>query len=331
MKTPAAPAAPDPLKTAAAQTGMNRDTAVSQQITNMVNQKNADGSSISYDRSGEESYVDSTGKTITQPRFTQTSAFSAPQQEIFNIGQDTEKNIATIGRDQSGRIGDLLGTPLKLGNEATESRLMELGRKRLDPQFARDEETLRTRMANSGITQGSQAWNAEMGRMGETRNDAMNQLLLSGRQQANQEIMSERNQPINEITALMSGSQVSNPQQNNTPTANVAGVDYTGLVRDNYNAQVAQQQMKNANNQAMMGGLFKLAGTLGSAAISDRRLKSNIIQIGKHESGLPLYSYKVLGRPDVGVMAQEAFVKFPDAVAMHPTGWLMVDYERLAA
>ena len=260
MRQPKAPAAPDPAATAAAQSGMNRDTALTQQQINMIDQVGPDGS-IRYNKIGDSTMVDSAGRTVVTPRYEQETKLSAAQQGIYDTGQQTEQNIATIGRDQSARIGELLGKPVNLNNEATEARLMELGRKRLDPQFARDEETVRTRLANSGIRQGSAAWDAEMGNFGQRKNDAMNQLLLSGRGQAVQEALTERNQPINEITALMSGSQVNMPSQNSTPQSQVAGVDYSGMVRDNYNAQMQQWNARNQQNQAMMGGLFGLGGS----------------------------------------------------------------------
>lgn len=237
---------------------MNRNTAITQTQLNSMNQVTPDGT-LSYDQTG--TWADGT------PRITATTSLSQPQQGIYDTNQQTQQNIASIGRDQSGRIGDLLGTPLQLGNEATESRLMELGMNRLTPQFERNQEALRTRLLNSGIREGSEAWNAEMGRMSQSENDAVNQLLLGGRNQANQEIMAERSNPINEITALMSGSQVSNPSFTSTPQTQVGGVDYSGLVQSNYAAQVQQQQMKSQQQNALMGGLFGLGGTLGGAAM----------------------------------------------------------------
>lgn len=333
MKSPKAAPPPDPAATAAAQGGMNRDTAISQQMINMVDQTGPEGS-IKYGRAGDESYIDSTGKTITTPRFTQTTSLSDAQKGIYDTNQQTQQNIATIGRDQSARIGGILGKPVNLSNEATEARLMDLGRRRLDPQFARDEETTRTRLANMGLNQGSAAWDAEMGSMGQRKNDAINQLLLTGRGMATQEALTERNQPINEITALMSGSQVSMPHQNNTPQANVAGVDYAGMVQNQHAAQVEQQKMKNANNNALMGGLFSLAGTLGSAAMgkpSDRRLKSNIHRLFTRADGLGWYEYNIFGRRECGVMADEVKAIYPHAVSVHPAGFDTVDYARLAA
>ena len=75
-----------------------------------------------------------------------------------------------------------------------------------------------------------------------------------------QDTLTARNQPLNEITALMSGSQVNQPNYVGTPQASVANTDYAGMVQNQYNARMQQAQMKNANNQALMGGLFGLAG-----------------------------------------------------------------------
>lgn len=260
MKSPKAPAPPDPIKTAQAQTGSNIGTAISQQLVNQTDQVTPDGS-LTYSQNGTTAFTDAFGKTHYIPKFTATQTYSPGQQNIYNIGQETETNLAEMGRDQSAKIADLLSKPMDFSNDAIESRLWELGSKRLDPQFARDEAAMRTRLINSGIREGSDAWNSEMSRMDQGRNDARNQLLLGGRGQALQEMYAERSNPINEITALMSGSQVNNPNFTSTPQAGVAGTDYAGMVKNNYDAQVAQQQMKNANNQALMGGLFGLAGS----------------------------------------------------------------------
>lgn len=80
----------------------------------------------------------------------------------------------------------------------------------------------------------------------------------NARAQGMGELFALRSQPINEITALMSGSQITNPtgQSQPMPQAGVAGVDYTGLVNQKYQADMA-------NYQSGMGGLFGL----GTAAI----------------------------------------------------------------
>jgi hypothetical protein len=335
--TPTAPTPPDPVATANAQSNMNTNTATTQQLLNMTNQVTPDGS-LSYNQTGTNTFVGADGKSYSVPQFTATTSLSPTAQGIYDTNNQTKTNLANIGKDQSAKIGTLLGSNLQLGNEATEARLMQLGSARLDPMFAKNDDALRTRLANQGIQPGSAAWNAEMTQAGQTKNDAYNQLLLTGRGQANQEIMAERNAPINEISALLSGTQVSNPSFTSTPQTQVGGVDYAGMVNNNFNAQNQQYQSQLQQNNAAMGGMFGLAGTLGGAALksglgaamfSDRRLKTNVRQIGVTTHGLPFYEYTIFGKNQKGVMADEVEKFMPEAVIEHDSGYKMVRYDML--
>lgn len=330
MDSPDPPPQPDPVKTAQAQAAMNRDAAQAQQYTNAVNQVTPDGK-LTYSKTGQFTYTGSDGKPVTIDQLTATQELSPEQQRIYNINQGTKGQIAQIGYDQSRRIGELLGSPVDLSNDAVEARINELASKRLNPQLQQQEDALRARLSAQGLQPGSEAWNAEMTRLGQTSNDARNQLLLTGRGQAVQEALASRNQPINEITALLTGSQVSQPSFVGTPQASVASPDYTGLVANNYNSAMnAWGQQVGAQN-AMMGGLFGLAGTLGTAGIkySDRRVKTDIEQIGSLANGLPVYSFRyVWGGPmQVGLMAQDVEQVNPDAV-IEIGGIKAVDYAK---
>lgn len=332
MGAPKAPAAPDPKATAQAQTGMNIDTSQANMLTNAVNKVDAYGNRTDYSQDGFRTFTNADGKQVSIPILTQRQTLSPEQQKLLDLNNQTEGNIAQIGVDQSQRIGGLLSSPINLSNDAVEGRLMDLGTKRLNPQFARDEEALRTRLINSGIRQGSAAWETEMGQFGQRRNDAMNQLALTGRGQAVNEILTERNQPINEISALMSGSQVQAPAAANTPQATVAGVDYTGLVRDKYNADMQAYQAKNNSRNALFSSIGQSVGALGSMAMykySDQRIKENIDEVGKLDNGLPVYSYNYKGddTPQIGLMAQDVKKKNPDAVRSFG-GILAVNYKK---
>lgn len=251
MKTPKAP---DPMATAQAQSGMNRDTAVSQQLINMVNQNNPWGST-SYTQNGTTGYTDSSGKYVTIPQFTQTTTLSPEQQAIFDKTQAAETNLAQIAQEQSAKLQGYLNDPFEFDNRDAENWAFDLASQRILPQQQRNQQALETSLINSGIRRGTAAWDRELERMGQGNSDQLNQLALQGRGQAFSEALAKRNQPINEITALLSGSQVSNPAQMSgaAPQAQVGGVDYSGLVQSNYQAKVAQ-------NNAMLGGLFGLAG-----------------------------------------------------------------------
>lgn len=329
MKTPKAP---DPMATAAAQSGMNRDAAVSQQMINMVSQNNPWGS-VTYSPDGSSSYVDSTGKTVSVPRYTQTTTLTPEQQAIFDKSQEAQTNLAGLASDQSSMLQGYLNEPFEFDNQDAADWSYDLASSRILPQQERNETALRSQLINSGLRPGTAAWNSEMQRLTMANTDQLNQLALTGRGQAFSEALAQRNQPINEITALMSGSQVSNPAQMSgaTPQASVAGVDYAGLVNQNYQNQL------NAS-QAGMGGLFGLAGTLGSAALkygpalSDRRVKTDIVRVGTLDNGLPVYRfrYKAGGPVQIGLMAQDVAETNPEAV-VDVGGVLHVDYGRAAA
>lgn len=331
MKAPKAPVAPDPVATANAQTASNVATATANQAMNFVDQVGPDGS-LKYSQVDTVTIPNGLGGTISVPRYLATTELSESGKALKGVNDQTEMNLATIGRDQSAKIGELLGTNVNLSNDAVEGRLMELGSKRLDPQFARDEEATRTQLANAGIQQGSPAWLAEMGRLDQAKNDARNQLLLSGRGQSVQEILTERNQPLNEISALLNGAQVSQPSFINTPQTTMGGTDYAGIVNSNYQGQMQAYQQKVASQNAMMGGLFGLAGTIGTAGIkySDERLKTDIERIGTLDNGLPVYSYRMKGSdtPEIGVMARDVKRSNPAAVIRMPSGFDAVDYDR---
>ena len=314
------PEAPDPYETASAQGGMNRDTAITQMQLNGVNQVNPWGS-VNYQQTGQNSFTDSQGNVVSTPQFTQTTTYSPEQQAIFDATQGAQGNLADLAQSQSGFLKDYMAKPFEFNNSDAEQWAYDLASPRLLQQQGQNDAQLRTVMANKGIREGSAAWNAEMGRMTNANTDQMNQLALTGRSQAFSEALAGRNQPINEITALMSGSQVSNPAQMSgaTPQAGVGGVDYTGLVNQKYQADLAQ-------SQAAMGGLFGLASA-GVGMFSDRRLKTDIQRVGQTDAGTPIYTYRYIwgGPVHMGVMAQEV----PDARVMDPSGFYRVDYGRV--
>lgn len=264
MGKPKAPTPPDPMETSAAQTGTNIGTAIANNTMGMVNQVTPDGS-LTYSTSGMQSYTDPyTGKTYEIPQYTATTQLSQMGQQIKGQNDQTQLNLAQTGTAQSGFLKDYLGEIWNPDTSAIEGRLMELGSARLDPRFAQDEDALRTRLTNQGITTGSEAWNREMTMLGQNKNDAYNQLMLQGRGQAFGELQAQRNQPINEISALLSGSQVSNPSVSMYQPQGAATTDVGGLINQNYAQKQANYQQQMAQRQSLMGGLFGL----GAAGIT---------------------------------------------------------------
>lgn len=92
-------------------------------------------------------------------------------------------------------------------------------------------------------------------------------LANTGREREIQERAYLRNVPLNDIAALMSGSQVNAPTFSAVPQASVGTADYQGMVQNNYNQALQQQQAKQAARSQMIGSIFGGLGAVGGAAI----------------------------------------------------------------
>jgi hypothetical protein len=450
------------METAGAQTGMNIGTAVANQTLGNVNQITPQGS-LTYSQTGTTSWTDPlSGKKYDLPQMTGTQTLSPEQQKLYNINTGTQTNLAQLGRQQSNRLGDILGTPFSTngapgvsapnlqmlgggpnmkgidngpnlrnqfgrGGDITKTYGDEAGyadqrqkvedalMARMNPQLAQSRSAAESRLANSGVGLGSKAYDRAQGNIGQNENDArLGAILGAGEEQsrlagldmnraqfenqaqsqafgqnaalaefgnaskqqqydnrfnargfnnatnqqefANQQsrvgfnnatrqqgfgndrnmrgdYLSEqyaaRNQPLNEISALMSGGQVTQPNFMSMQGPQSATTDYAGLMGQNYAQKLGAYQMQQANNpmNGLMGGLFGL-GQAGIMA-SDRRLKRNVTFLGMLRD-LPLYAYEyVWGGPRrIGVMAQDMLAIRPEAV-LTVGGFLAVDYGKL--
>jgi len=297
------------------------------------------------------------------PSFTSEIKLSPEQQQILDSQNRQDIALGGLAEGQIGRISNSVSTPYSyggLGNEvsqddiaAQQARAEEAYLARLNPQFQRDEESLRTRLINQGIGQGSQAYQREMDTFNQTRNDARQQAILAGQQygstaqqqalqrrnQSIQEYDAQRNAPLNEYIGLTSGTQVTNPQFSSQNYQGSAPVDYAGLVNQNYQNQMAQYNAKQAASNNTMSSLFGLGGSfLGAAGqaggvaalFSDMHLKENIVPIGE-ENGFPIYEFNYISIPEkrfIGVMAQDVEKIMPEAIG-ESEGFKTVNYDMI--
>lgn len=144
----------------------------------------------------------------------------------------------------------------------------------------------------------------------------------AARNQYLQEQYASRNQPINEITSLLSGSQVTQPNFVNTPGAQIPTTDIAGLINQNFNQQMQNYQAQSQSYNTLVGGILGLGA--GALKLSDVRAKDDIHKLGtifgvadvdhdetRHDQaeGLPIYRYSYKDDPasvlHVGPMAQD--------------------------
>jgi hypothetical protein len=217
-----------------------------------------------------------------------------------------------------------------LDRQNVEDSLYNRATSRLDPEFNTQEDQLRTRLANQGITEGSEAYTNSMRDFNFAKNDAYSNArntAISGADASQRNYLANalmmRNQPLSEQANLMSMSQGQMPQfQNYSPT------DYMGAVnaQGNYNADM--YNAKSAQQGNLMNGLFGL-GQMGLMYFSDRRLKTDIEKVGETDEGLGKYIYRYIwDRPDtkrLGVMADEVEKIYPHAV-QELDGYKLVNY-----
>jgi hypothetical protein len=146
------------------------------------------------------------------------------------------------------------------------------------------------------------------------------------RQGALQEKFAERSQPLNELIAVLSGTQLQQPNFVNTNISPIPTTDVAGLINTNYQQQLAKAQ---AEDQNILGGLFGL-GSAGIFKWSDERLKEDIRRVGETDDGLGIYFYRYKGdpTPQMGLMAHEVEKRHPAAV-IDIGGYKAVNYDMI--
>ena len=360
---------------------------------------------------------------MTQPTVTQTLTPAA--QATLESQQEVQRGLAGVAQTGIGNAQDILNTPFNPDLPKLQTSLEQPGQlnygpqagmygantgldlsgvakmpvnagttgqqaimSRLAPQIEQSRAATEQRLANQGITPGSEAYNNEMRTQGQQFNDLTTQAALQGigldtaanqqgynqalgtagfyntaqgqnfgqaatgaglynqaqnqlynqnlggaqfgntaLQQSLAQQLALRNQPINEIGALMGGSQIQNPQFQQYTGQNVAAAPiFQGVQQTGQSAMDLYGIKANAAASANQGLYSALGAGASLIGASDIRLKSNIVRVGTHPLGIGIYEYDIFDRRERGVMAQELEKVKPEAVLLHPSGYKMVNY-----
>jgi hypothetical protein len=89
----------------------------------------------------------------------------------------------------------------------------------------------------------------------------------TAQQQSLDQQLALRNQPLNQITGLMSGSQIQMPQFQGYQGANIAAAPIYQGVQDTFQGQMDQYALKQQSKNAGQGGMMSTLGSLGGAGM----------------------------------------------------------------
>jgi hypothetical protein len=338
---PSAPAAPD-YRAAAQETATgNLEAARAATAANRVNQVTPYGS-LTYSQSGTDPYGN--------PTYTATQALSPQQQQLLDYQNQSSIGLGQLANKGLGYVENMLNTPFDVsklpstGFNPSQS-YQDAYMQRLQPQITQNREALQQQLANKGIDIGSTAYDRALQTQAQRENDLLAAATTQGfgvGQQARQQALTEqaylRNEPLNTLSAVRTGSQVTGPQfVNSAQQTTTAGPDLLGAAGMQYNAQMGDFNAKQAAQQSFNQGLMGL----GMAGImkSDIRTKENIKHIAWLPNGLPVYTYEYKDEfkdhplaghgTHTGVMAHEVEAMYPNAVITLDNGYKAVDYGQL--
>lgn len=172
-------------------------------------------------------------------------------------------------------ISDIPGLIYGIGDGSTGdtwSKYSDLMMSRLNPDLDRQQAALDTKLANMGLTAGSEGWRTQQEQFGKQRNDANAQAQIAGanlamqgaqlnnqtRQQAISERADLRGLPIKELQQIRSMAGITNPTFSQPGQQQLtAGADLLGASQSQYNAALGQVNAENAqaasNTQAGVG------------------------------------------------------------------------------
>lgn len=348
MSKPKPPKPPDPNVVASAQTQQNRDTAGYNAALNRIDTRSPLGSQT-FTQTGIDP---TTGAPLTRQDIT----LDPQVEQNFRQGLSLDQRFSDAAGDRLSQVNgmapfSLSGLPGRSDLDAIRGKSTDALYNRntafLDPQFKQDEGALRSRMANQGIVEGTEAYTNAMGDFnrgkefsyGQARDAAIAgggaeaDRAFSMDEQLRNNMISEqlmgRSVPMQELAQLRGMANPAQiPQFQGPGQIGTNPADITGAMGQQYQGQMDAYNSRQNSNNAWLATL----GTLGSAALmmSDERVKEDIAPVGELNDGTNVYLFRYKGdeTPQIGVMAQQVEKTQPDAV-VEKRGIKHVDYAKV--
>lgn len=278
-KKPKAPAPPDPNVVAQAQTTQNRDAAAYNAALNRIN---------TYSPLGSQEYSQTGTDASGAPIYRQDIKLDPMVESLFRSQTGNDQRLT----DAAGQmIGSLPTQPFSLsglpgrsdldsirGN--AEKAIYSRNTAFLDPQFKQGEDALRSRMANQGIVEGSEAANNAMGDFNRSKEfsygQARDAAIVGGGAEADRafdqderlrstmlsEMLTERGLPYQELAQMrgMTG-EAQMPQFQGTAQVGIQPADIQGAIGQQYQGQMDAYNAKMQSRNSLINSLFGLGGS----------------------------------------------------------------------
>jgi hypothetical protein len=214
-----------------------------------------------------------------------TQTLSPEQQALYNQQVGNQQGLGSLANQGIGAAQGIIGSKLDYsGAPAAPGDYNTLRSQVYDAMMARPNEDLGIKRDNTnsdliaaGIRPGSKAYDNQMNLINRQQNDAQQQAIINAgnqtqqaygmdmqsRQQGLTEELAKRQVPLNEITALMSGSQTSNPFQmpGYAQNANVQAAPVYNAAQQAGQYGTDVYNANQARNSANTAGLVGLGGT----------------------------------------------------------------------
>lgn len=275
MCAPSAPPPPDYAGAATAQGAANKDAAIASSNLNNPNVINP---------LGTQTWTEGANPG-DRPTLTQT--YSPEQQALYEQSVRSKQLLGGLGEQGAtalqGVVGknlDLSGAPQAPGSyDQVRQRVIDASMSRANEDYGKQTEQANSELIAAGLRPGTKAYQDRMQMIERSRNDARTQAEIAGGNAATQafntdtqarkdsiaEILAQRQTPLNEINALMSGSQVSNPfaVPGASSNSNVQAAPVFGGATAQGSANTSMYNADAARSGSAMSGLF----SMGAAAL----------------------------------------------------------------
>lgn len=198
-------------------------------------------------------------KLVNQGLVRGTTAFNNSMDEANRQANDARMQVVGAGGAEQTRLAGLArdaGTFANTAQQQGYDQSVGAGSFANTAQQQKFDQQQGAQTFNNQAT----AQNNDNAQRGFTDTQAAGNFANTARQQGVQELLAFRNQPINEISGLMSGGQVNIPQFQNYNAPTIANTDVSG---NYYNTAALNQQRfqtQQSGTNALIGGLAGLGG-----------------------------------------------------------------------